>query len=384
MKTIGLIFVLLIPSFLYGQGKPVTITGTVTDPNGNPYSDGTVSAQLILGSGAPPPAGVPRSSGPSPLNGIGFFSIPLFAINDYQFTICGTPVSLGPLGNGTPTQICFNSETININTDGQDVTDSLTAFIKVIGPKFSAVSVVRAQDQQVLYASQGVSTGSQIRYNPLTGDAIFPAKATIGDPSVAGSYLLGNGPLPLPIANADGWASPPAVNPFGIVRLTSGTPGGGLLQGFPGQIPGGGFFVKYGSSGDSNHSTGRIPGATSAIPLTIVCSFSYCQSGGFEIVVNVSSSVACQNPGSAAVQFFVTFTDDVGTATIPIPMSVNGSPTFTATMGLGNTTNKASGSWKFNNVLGSNIFITSTYVPCNAGTGGPATYNYDVEVIEHL
>lgn len=241
-------------------------------------------------------------------------------------------------------------------------------------------------DQQVLFNSAGVITGAQgFTYNPNTTVVSTPSTLFIGSPDgSAGGYEMPYGPLPIISANSDGWSAPSMGNPAGILRILPGFPGGGVLQGFAGQGPNGSFYVKYGSSGDTNHSTGRVLGAAASVGNTVVCSFSYCQQGAFKVIVHANSATPCVTPGSGAVQFFVTFTDDVGQkVNQPIPLIVNGGSSPATSMGLGNTTNWAYGETGLYHIPATNISFSTTFTPCTSPTNG-GSYNYDIEVREDL
>jgi len=105
-----------------------TVTATVTDPNGNPYANGTASAQSVAASGQ-----ATIYTTPIPTSGAGFFSMTLNAAT-YVFTVCAPPTQLGPSANPTPTQVCFQSGPIAISGGTQDVSIQLNASSKVIGP----------------------------------------------------------------------------------------------------------------------------------------------------------------------------------------------------------------------------------------------------------
>src|SRR5271166_5201297 len=95
--------------FLPAAFAQTTVTATVADPNGNPYANGTVSADSVVASGQ-----ASISTTPSALNGSGYFSVTLPAAT-YIFTICAPPTVIGPLANATPKQVCFNSPPIAVS-----------------------------------------------------------------------------------------------------------------------------------------------------------------------------------------------------------------------------------------------------------------------------
>lgn len=115
------------------QAQTTTVSATVQDANGNAYVNGSVTAFLLLNSGQPIPAGARLSTGPSPLDITGSFSISLASPLTYTFTLCGTPTSIGPLGNNTPTQVCFTTPPIAISGASQSITGSL-GTVAILGP----------------------------------------------------------------------------------------------------------------------------------------------------------------------------------------------------------------------------------------------------------
>lgn len=111
----------------YGQNT--TVTGTIVDPNTNAYANGTVSAQTVPTNGQ-----AIRSTTPSALSGSGFFSI-VIPSSTYIFTFCASPVNIGPLGNVTPQQVCFQSGVLVISGGSMDISATVNPLAKVIGPK---------------------------------------------------------------------------------------------------------------------------------------------------------------------------------------------------------------------------------------------------------
>jgi hypothetical protein len=111
------------------------VTATVTDPNGNPYANGTASAVSVPTSGQ-----AVVSTTPVAINAAGFFTLTL-APNTYIFTICAPPVALGPTANPTPTQVCFPSAPIVISGTSQDISAQLNAVAKTLGPTVGSAVV---------------------------------------------------------------------------------------------------------------------------------------------------------------------------------------------------------------------------------------------------
>ncbi len=122
---------LLFPSS--SQAQFTQVSGTVTDPNGLPYSNGTVSVRLVPSSASPTLNGLPYQppQGPGQLDANGSFvmnladnAVLLPAGTQWQFTVCGVPVP-PPVGFGSAR--CFTSGAITITGASQSISAELTA-----------------------------------------------------------------------------------------------------------------------------------------------------------------------------------------------------------------------------------------------------------------
>jgi hypothetical protein len=148
LKRIALITLLVILGACACEAQTTAVTGTVADANGNAYFPGTVSAAIVLNSGQALPAGVPASGsiGPVATTSGGNFSVVVASPFSWVFTICGTPVSLGPRGNPTPTQTCFSTAPIAISGASQVLTAGQLGTIPLLGPSGgSGISSVSAR-----------------------------------------------------------------------------------------------------------------------------------------------------------------------------------------------------------------------------------------------
>ncbi len=130
MKKIFLLLLLLVARIGFAQ---TTVTATVTDPNGNPYANGTASAVSVPNSGRPTIYTTPIAT-----NGSGFFTLVLSSPNTYIFTVCAPPVALGPTVNATPKQVCFSSAPTFISGSSIDLSAALTSVSAVLGPKLGS------------------------------------------------------------------------------------------------------------------------------------------------------------------------------------------------------------------------------------------------------
>jgi hypothetical protein len=229
---------------------------------------------------------------------------------------------------------------------------------------------------QFIATNLGSLTGTPaVTYNFNTNIPSIATQLNVGNPSVAFNLDFYQGPIPSVTPNAVGLSAPPQVQASGLKIFLPGFFGGGIWSLSP-NTP----YVQSFASGDVNHSISRQTGVTASVRNTVICDFSYCQQGSFIVTVDAASALVCATPGPAAVQFFLTFTDDVGTKTnVPIPLVVNGGATNLATMALGDAVTWSHGMLKFYNGGANNISISSSLTGCTSGT---ATYNWDAEVIE--
>lgn len=193
---------LCLAAFAFAQ---TTVTGTIVDPNSNPYANGTVSAKTVAATGQPT-----ISTSPASLNGSGFFSITLNA-NTYIFTVCAMPVQLGPTVNPTPKQVCFSSTPIAISGGSMDVSATLNPLAAVLGPRLSGGPSITLQ-------TNGVNNGSQSTLNLQQGSNVTLTDNGFGQVTIASSGGGGGGSPGSPTASlqvnngAGGFAGSTAQN----------------------------------------------------------------------------------------------------------------------------------------------------------------------------
>lgn len=133
MKTRVLLILLFCSTIAAAQFTAVS--GTVTDPNGLPYANATISA--TLNSTASPffvATGAPYSPPMQPvgLNSAGSFSMNLADVTQltpgastYNFTVCSGLGTVQPAGGKGP--VCFTVTNITISGSSQSITTTLTA-----------------------------------------------------------------------------------------------------------------------------------------------------------------------------------------------------------------------------------------------------------------
>jgi hypothetical protein len=133
MKLLRLFALLFVPALSFAQFT--TVTGTVTDPNGLAYANGTISAGLVLPGGTSPTlngGGYTPPSQPTGLDGSGKFTMRL-ADNtvllpggtQWTFLICSFAGTIQPAGGKGP--VCFNVPALTISGSSQSITSNIAA-----------------------------------------------------------------------------------------------------------------------------------------------------------------------------------------------------------------------------------------------------------------
>lgn len=147
VAAVVLLLLVLFAPCAFGQST-TTVTGTnIQDGNSNPFFPGTVSATISLATGQPIPAGVPASGTlVSATTSGGNFSLTLASPLTWTFTLCASPVNIGPTTNPTPKQVCFSSSPIAVSGPSQDVSAALNAVASLpanqLGPKVGGSGTV--------------------------------------------------------------------------------------------------------------------------------------------------------------------------------------------------------------------------------------------------
>jgi hypothetical protein len=146
-----------------------TVTGTIVDPNGNPYANGTVVAVTVVATGQKS-----VSTSPIPLNSVGFFSTALPAAI-YTFSLCGSPVNLGPQVVPPPSQICFVTLPITVSGSGSlDISTTANAVASILGPKLGGVPL----------ETNGTPNASQLLLNLQNGTGTTAVNPSGGNQQV--------------------------------------------------------------------------------------------------------------------------------------------------------------------------------------------------------
>lgn len=184
MRKLALLLASLLMFVLPALGQ-TTVTGTVVDPNGNVYANGTVSATLTGASGiqyqlSGSPA--PVSSGPFPMTALGTFSFPLGDNSvisppgsGYIFTLCAQSVGLGPAV--TPVRICFNTAPITVTGPFQDITGPIGASPPaILGPAPSSGGGTSILPLNNTFSGNNIHTGNET-FNLITSSTLNPGSS---------------------------------------------------------------------------------------------------------------------------------------------------------------------------------------------------------------
>lgn len=121
-----------LPLNVMAAAQFTTVSGTVTDPNGLPYANGTIAPVLVI-SGSPTLSGLPYAppSQPTGLNSAGSFVVQLAdntqlspGGSQWKFLVCSGAGTIQPAGGKGP--VCF-SITLTISGASQDISVQLQA-----------------------------------------------------------------------------------------------------------------------------------------------------------------------------------------------------------------------------------------------------------------
>lgn len=213
MRQLTLLLILLLTGGVVAA-QTTTVTGTAADANGNAYFPGTVSAAIQLNSGQPLPAGVPASGsiGPFATTTGGAFSVTVASPFTWVFTICGTPKSIGPLGNNTPTQVCFTTGPIAVSGPSQSITANLTG-VPALGPAGGAPpsptpGVFNSNFDPPLFQCYSAASGCQASITATGPQTAIDLRGTQLDTHILSWGLAGSGQInaitdTVPYANGD-------------------------------------------------------------------------------------------------------------------------------------------------------------------------------------
>lgn len=149
------------------------------DPNGNPYANGTVVAVTIVATGQKS-----VSTSPIALNAIGFFST-ILPTATYTFSLCGTPVNLGPQVKPPPQQVCFLTLPIAVSGGSLDISSVANPLAALLGPALNQNAGAAAHSIAINEGPNEPISGlllglNQIPVGTASGDPIAESLSSLG------------------------------------------------------------------------------------------------------------------------------------------------------------------------------------------------------------
>lgn len=309
-----------------------TVTGTVVDPNGVPYSNGTIAAVLILPGGQSPTLnGQPYTppTQPAGLDKNGSFSfnvadntVLLPANTKWNFTVCAAVGTVQP-AFGTGPQ-CFKlAAPITISGASQSISTQLNAVALALTLPFSAsggLSCTPITANRVLYInnSSACTTSSNLVFFSSVNQLIVGASgssapglvqvtgtstangATFTTDAAADQIILGG------VTGQLGSVSPlvidgdTSLNPLNFMRFRAG--GASNFPGF--EFAGGGDLGGSGSAGGFkvvNAASGlsSSPGAPISLTAGAAQGTSSSPGGSLALTAGNSSGTSTGNPGGS-------------------------------------------------------------------------------------
>lgn len=176
------------------------VSGTVVDPNGIPYANGTITAQLILAGVTPTlNGGSFAMTGSAGLNSAGSFSMQLVSNSSmvpntlqWSFTVCSAGGTVLPSGGTgpqcfTPARITITGATQSISTQLNAAALALTAggalgFLQVTGTISSAQILALHTTPVVVIPAPGPGLFidvDSIEFNTITGGTAYAGNNTL-------------------------------------------------------------------------------------------------------------------------------------------------------------------------------------------------------------
>lgn len=315
---LALILFLCWPPLVVGQFT--LVSGTIKDPSGLPYANGTILPTLVI-SGSPrfsTPAdgGYAPPTQPSGLDGKGSFTVQLADVNQlipaggtWSFHVCSAAGTVQPGSPITGGPVCFDLVGIAVTGTMMDISAQLSAA----APPLTAIpttiiapqgSFTGAQPQLKL-GSNGGASGQLALLGSTSGAATFTAPAvadTVTNPVVSSNYL-----------------SVPGLTGFGTPAVISGVPFNGLFNGLlfkqstndvfaVGNVNPFDYGLKFGNSGMVTWAFGAQP--------TVFASDTGLSRGGAGILAcgngQTLGDTSCQFKAAAVISAGTTFTSNGG------------------------------------------------------------------------
>lgn len=296
-----------------------------------------------------------------------------FIANLAGTAFAGTPGFIYDFTNNVPSVVA-GTKTTDVNPLA--ISEALNNVAQVFnGWKVTIQAIATANGSMAWQLCTGPSGTTCVTID-VAGNMAVPKILTVGDPSVAGSLQLAQGPIPGILANNVGWTAPASVVVGGFLISMPGAPCSG--QAIITASGNRGVMSCGGAAGNSLRQTGVVASLTNLQ----LCAAAACPAGEYEVKLHVNSTVACATPGIAGVRPQLTWTDDAGTkagkyfqldtydTSIDILMA--------AVQPLGTTTGYGFGNFIIWTTGVNDILFSTQYAACTSGTG---TYSYSAEVV---
>jgi hypothetical protein len=203
-----------------------TVSGTVIDPNGLPYSNGTINATLIFSGGTPMLNGVPYQppTQATLLDLSGSFKLQLAdtsllspAGSKWLFTLCSSAGSVQPaFGKGS---VCASTAGLTISGVSQNISTQLNAVALPLTVNFGSMALNPTS------GTMPIRSGTSLADSPFS---VASGVATYaGSGGVAGQISLGQGTVAAAVSGQVGISAPSSVTAYQF--LLPGASGTGFL-----------------------------------------------------------------------------------------------------------------------------------------------------------
>jgi hypothetical protein len=181
-------FLVLPPALAFGQFT--TVTGTVIDPNGIPYSQGTITAQLVIAGVTPTLNGGGFSmTGSAGLDNSGNFTMRLVSSTSmspnlqWSFTVCSAKGTVNPaIGTGSQ---CFTPAAITITGSSQSISTQLQAAALALTNTTGSAPCPTCVTETGTNTAGNVMTGAGSRSIQDSGTALS-SLAPLASPALTG------------------------------------------------------------------------------------------------------------------------------------------------------------------------------------------------------
>lgn len=342
----SLLLLLVLAAAAPAWAQFTVVTGTIVDPNGTPYANGTITAALTT-AGTPvfTATGQPyiAPTTPTGLSLTGQFTMRLGDVTQitpgggtYKFTVsCGTGCVL-PAGGKGP--ISFSISGITISGAAQDISAQLQAAAPVLSSGGGSGGGTFPTAGNATFSTPNVTiTALTGFFNPafVVGQTISVAGCTAGGDNSPPSFTIGG----------------VAGSPGSVTAITYNDASGGAATGCIVSLIQGSATPPF-----NNVGAGTNPNA-------LLISGSLAPTGGGTITANLSSGTAIAQTG---VDINTSF--QVTSLHLAAPLGVASGGTGITTAGLTGIPQLAAGVWSVNTTLPAGLIFTTPNIGVATGT----------------